>query len=320
MSDEKEKPQGDAIDNAAELHEASDDSLKQTYSRLSKRSTLLDRLRRKKSKSPSASASSLSDSLSVSPSPDLPPLSPLVLSGYRATTRHRLLTQELANNIRDLLPGRYQLFDDWHLVYLMEQHGISLKTLYQNCNPDYQREQKRRNHKARETGFADNIVLSMIVSNSSKYATQSKRHHGYVLVIKDETQAKFGCFLNEHLRPKAQRRYYGNGECFLWKEETFDPQQLSHTSEKNAAAEQTRFKAFMYTGVNDNVIYSDQGFIAVGSSDGRNGLWIDQSLLKGVSCACDTFGNEILNGQSDGQTGRFKILGLEVWRIGDYDI
>ncbi|CAK7904506.1 oxidation resistance protein 1 [[Candida] anglica] len=296
------------------------DSLKETYSRLSKRSTLLERLRNNKkgSESPTLSPSNSSSTSSLA----LPPLTPLSLHGYKSSTKHKLLDKELAENIRNLVPARFQLFDDWYLEYSLEQHGISLKTLYNNCNPDYQRNLKRK--QKQESGFADSVVSSMVITTSNS-SYSNKRPHGYIMIIKDETNAKFGCFLNENLKPMEHKRYYGNGECFLWKVETFDPRTLSHHDEKLEDEEstpistQTRFKAFMYTGINDNLIYSDSSFIAIGSSDGQNGLWIDKSLYKGVSCPCDTFGNEILNGQHSGKIGRFKIMGLEVWRIGDYN-
>ncbi|CAH2353373.1 oxidation resistance protein 1 [[Candida] railenensis] len=322
-------------------NEDDNDSISQTYSRLSKRSTILERLRGKRKSSPSPAPMSNSNSSTGSiASSILPPLAPVSLLGYKKSTKHKLLDKELAGNIRNLIPARHQLFDDWHLVYSLEQHGISLRTLYQNSNPAHQREVKRKIKE--EKGFADGVVSSMVVTSSGTSNLSNfshERHHGYVLVIKDETNAKFGCFLNEHLRPMEHKRYYGNGECFLWKVEMYDPRKLTHSSSQgreghpvhgDAVEEKqkqenkegdtaTRFKAFMYTGINDNIIYSDNGFIAIGSSNGKNGLWIDKSLYRGVSCTCDTFGNEILNGNPEGTTGRFKIMGLELWRIGDYD-
>lgn len=46
--------------------------------------------------------------------------------------------------------------------------------------------------------------------------------------------------------------------------------------------------------------------------DGHYGLWIDDSVEKGVSETCPTFGNEPLSDEG----AKFDILGAEVWYIG----
>ncbi|EGW31510.1 uncharacterized protein SPAPADRAFT_62089, partial [Spathaspora passalidarum NRRL Y-27907] len=263
--------------------------------------------------------SSINSHSSCSSSSNLPPLSNLILSGYSASTRHKLLDLELANNIRNLIPARFQLFDSWELVYSMEQHGISLNTLYRHCNLDFQLRQFKKKKKA-EKGFADSIVSNMVVGDisTSRYPIEGKRPIAYVLIIKDENNCKFGAYLNQNLKPMDQKRYYGNGECFLWKCERYIPHEFASDGTTKKGKEQVRFKAFMYTGINDNIIYSNHDFIAIGSSNGQNGIYIDKSLYKGVSYRCDTFGNEILNSAvyDDGRIGRFKIMGLEIWRIG----
>ncbi|EGV66182.1 TLD-domain-containing protein, partial [Yamadazyma tenuis ATCC 10573] len=158
----------------------------------------------------------------------------------------------------------------------------------------------------------------MILTNG--HVHDNKRPLGYVMVIRDSKGNRFGCYLNEHLHPMEHRRYYGNGECFLWKLE-----KIHKNSTQDTDLDHHRFKAFMYTGINDNIIYSNHDFIAIGSSKGQNGLWIGSNLLEGVSYRCDTFGNEVLNGIGDrgdsssfgdSVVGKFKILGLEIWRIG----
>jgi hypothetical protein len=47
-------------------------------------------------------------------------------------------------------------------------------------------------------------------------------------------------------------------------------------------------------------------------SDGHYGLWLDDSLERGVSSACPTFGNEPLSDEGE----KFDILGVEIWHIG----
>ncbi|CCE83155.1 Piso0_003727 [Millerozyma farinosa CBS 7064] len=241
-------------------------------------------------------------------------LAPVTLTGYKDTTKHRLLDGELAEDIRKLVPARLQLFDTWELVYSLEQHGISLKTLYQRCKQASNASHgagARRSRSSYEEGYAASVVGTFMSDPWGQNGTL-RRPQGYVMVIKDSTQAKFGCFLNEAPRPMDQKRYYGNGECFLWKCDSYthnSPQGLPHM----------RFKAYVYTGINDNIIYSNHDSLSVGSSRGHNGLWIDRSLDNGVSCPCDTFGNEVLCGpqsQAPRAMGKFKVVGLEVWRIG----
>ncbi|KAM9909043.1 hypothetical protein OXX69_005793 [Metschnikowia pulcherrima] len=246
----------------------------------------------------------------------LPPLSDLNLHGYSRCSHHKLMDQSLAADIRGLLPPRLQLYDDWELIYSLEQHGISLNTLYRHSSPEWQQEQLRKKEgKKTGSGYAENVVKTMVSFGSER--PTSARAHGYILVIQDEKKNRFGCFINEPLRPNDHRRYYGNGECFLWKTEWIG-EKLAKTHE-NDPRRQQRFKAFPYTGVNDNLIYSNHDFIAMGSSSGNNGLWIDKSLYSGVSYPCETFGNEILNehGHTGHKYGKFKIISLELWRVGN---
>lgn len=270
---------------------------------LKRQPSLLDRLLNKNQKSPTP------ESPSPSPLYSVPPLSDLTLSGYSENTKHRLLDAELAGNIRNLMPARVQLYDRWELVYSLEQHGISLNSLYRNCNPDNQARQLKLNKaksQVHDPGYADAVVKNMVTFGSSTH-THGSRPHGYVMIIHDEHRNKFGCYVNEHLRPQELKRYYGNGECFLWK--------LEHHQKNNP-----RFKAFMYTGLNDNLIYSNHDFIAIGSSRGNNGLYLDKFLDSGVSYPCDTFGNEILNGlDPERKYGKFRVVDLEVWRIGEIE-
>lgn len=193
----------------------------------------------------------------------VPELSPIELVGYLTTTKTRLLSPSIAEDLRHLLPARLGLIDQWNLLYSLEQHGSSLQTLYANNTP---REKKSRS--------------------------------GYVLVIKDDTGHVFGAYTNEHFHPSDSRRFYGNGECFLWRTRILKDGQ-------------TRFEAFPYTGLNDFVIYCTHKFLSLGGGDGHYGLWIDDDLIHGVSSQSLTFGNEVLAGSN-----KFRIIGIEVWRIG----
>jgi hypothetical protein len=79
-----------------------------------------------------------------------------------------------------------------------------------------------------------------------------------------------------------------------------------------ATPDRIRFKAFPYTGDNDYIIFCQADFLSVGGGDSKNGLWIDDSLARGLSSPCLTFGNEGLSDEGD----KFRILGVEVWYLG----
>lgn len=278
---------------------------------LEKRPSLLERLMgRSNAGSAPGNDDSVSPARDTETETELPPLADLNLVGYKASTRCRLLDKELAHNIRNLVPRRLQLAGEWNLVYSMEQDGISLRSLYRNNDRDLQVAQMKRQKKTIDEGYASLVVNSMVASPS--YHDEIRRPVGYVLVIQDASGAIFGSYLNENLHPMEHKRYYGNGECFVWKKEKLPDHNM-------------RFKAFVYTGINDNIVFSNSQFIAIGSSGGHNAIWIDKLLCTGVSARCETFGNEILCGPPrppataamNFKEGRFEIMGLEVWRIGD---
>lgn len=207
------------------------------------------------------------------------PLPPISLHGYMPTTKNRLLTPEMCDEIRNLMPTRVQLYTDWHLLYSLEQFGASLHSLYANVMP------------------------------SSKLT----RRVGYVLVIKDRKGSIFGAYANEPFHPTDSRRYYGNGECFLWKMEKVPNVILgdqSSTHEKTR--HKWRFKGYPYTGLNEFVIYCTSEFLSMGAGDGHYGLWCDDGLVNGVCDPSLTFGNEVLSREGN----KFHIVGLEVWRVG----
>ncbi|KAK6352675.1 oxidation resistance protein 1 [Orbilia blumenaviensis] len=207
------------------------------------------------------------------PSPYLPPaLSSLILT---SSTNSPLLTKAIAEEIRLLIPARLQLHETWTLMYSLEEHGVSLSTLYQRLGKG-----------------------------------------AFVFVVKDTSDGIFGAFANESIQPSAGR-YYGTGECFLWKASTL-PGSVSVPSlslsdrAPSRSPDNIRFKAFPYSGVNDYMILCDRDFISFGGGDGHYGLWVDGNLYAGVSSTCPTFGNEPLSEEGD----KFTILGVEVWRVG----
>lgn len=89
------------------------------------------------------------------------------------------------------------------------------------------------------------------------------------------------------------------------------PHALAHES-GTSTPERIRFKAFPYSGVNDYVMFCEQGYLSVGGGDGRYGLWLDSRLEEGVSASCMTFGNEGLSEEGE----KFEVLGAEIWYVG----
>lgn len=206
---------------------------------------------------------------------------PVTLEGYAPTTKHRLLSPEMCDELRTLMPTRIQLFDKWELLYSLEQHGASIQSLFNRVNAD---------------------------------ANPAKRV-GYVLIIEDRLGGIFGGYTNEPFHPTEKHAYYGNGECFLWKLEKVPDININEVNgEKKLDKNSYRwsFKGFPHTGINEFSIYCTAKFLSMGAGEGHYGLWCDDSLFKGVCNPCLTYGNEVLS--SEGK--KFHIVNLEVWKIG----
>ncbi|KAM3517401.1 hypothetical protein NHJ13051_009023 [Beauveria bassiana] len=228
-----------------------------------------------------------------------PPLDPIVLHGYKDGTpaSSRLLSHAVAEEIRNLVPERLRIVEDWNLVYSLEQDGSSLSTLYQKC----------RAYEGRRVGF--------------------------VLVVQDQEGGTFGAYLSEHPHPSPS--YFGNGECFLWRASTLaslplppsadttnltrsttlsahNPSALRDGTATPGSLETIRFKAFPYSGLNDFYMNCEAGYLSVGSGGGHYGLWLDDSLDVGHSSTCETFGNEPLSDVGH----KFSVVGAELWVLG----
>ncbi|CCM04159.1 uncharacterized protein FIBRA_06321 [Fibroporia radiculosa] len=88
-----------------------------------------------------------------------------------------VLNAELADALRPHFPALSRLPRSWSLLYSLDQHGISLNTLYTRC----------------------------------------QSHMGGALVVmRDSSEAIFGAWMGEGIRP-SKGSYYGSGESFLWK-------------------------------------------------------------------------------------------------------
>ncbi|KAK0454161.1 TLD-domain-containing protein [Desarmillaria tabescens] len=90
-----------------------------------------------------------------------------------------VLDAVLANMIRPRLPALSRLPRTWTLLYSLDQHGISLNTLYSR--------------------------------------SEQPKPAGALVVMKDDGDTIFGAFVGDGIRQSRGRGYYGSGESFLWR-------------------------------------------------------------------------------------------------------
>ncbi|GKT82789.1 oxidation resistance protein 1 [Colletotrichum tofieldiae] len=212
-----------------------------------------------------------------------------------------------------MLPERLRIMEDWKLIYSLEQDGASLTTLYQKA-ADYQ---------GRRVGF-----VLVVRDDAGGDGSLAKPGHAAPCGSQAANQVfmeqTFGAYLSEYPHPAP--KYFGNGECFLWRASTLTPlppppsadtTNLTRITTRPAdpvpgPSESIRFKAFPYSGVNDYYINCETGFLSVGAGDGHYGLWLDDSLDRGHSGRSHTFGNEPLSDEGE----KFGVLGVELWVLG----
>jgi len=101
---------------------------------------------------------------------------PLKLQGRHETTIP-ILNHVMAEQIRTRIPSLYKEAIHWKLLYSIDQHGLSLKTLYSNI----------------------------------------KHAGPCVMAITTENDEVFGAFTSEPFDPTVSNRYYGSGLSFIWK-------------------------------------------------------------------------------------------------------
>lgn len=244
---------------------------------------------------------------------------PVTLSNRREET-DPVIEEFHASRLQALLPPRLQLGKRWSLLYSLDQHGISLQTLYHRVaaglDPTKRSVSGALSPAGGEEGEGERAEGWLRgASRETQAALGTRTKHvggglssisdaGLIIAIKDENDHIFGAFVNEKLRP--QQHYYGSGECFLWKKTSSD-----EGGEKG-------IKKYRWTGKNDYMILSETTFLSVGGGEGKFGLWVDERLEKGVSGRCPAFDNEVLcdgKGDKEGE-GRFTCYGLEVWAVG----
>ncbi|KZP32711.1 TLD-domain-containing protein [Athelia psychrophila] len=103
------------------------------------------------------------------------------LEGRKEATEG-ILDTTIVDMIRPHLPALARLPRKYTLLYSLDQHGISLNTLYTRCEPQ---------------------------------GPSNSHPRGTLVVVKDSGDTIFGVWIGEGLR--VSKGYYGSGESFLWR-------------------------------------------------------------------------------------------------------
>ncbi|KPV75203.1 uncharacterized protein RHOBADRAFT_53214 [Rhodotorula graminis WP1] len=245
-----------------------------------------------------------------------PTAQPVKLVGLRPGVQ-RVLEDDVAEGIRPSLPPRLRLSSRWTLLYSLDQHGISLTTLFSSL----------------QRGLAS-------------------RDGGFVLVVKTSRGDVCGAYVSEALRDGAREqrgstRWQGDGSCFLWRATPFPPHDFRLGSSVQSFKPTFRNTYYAYaTSTPSPVLASPLGgtggeaFLAFGGGeDGQFGLWVDGVFERGWTGRSETFGNEPLVGggrgvrgekregekggggeedddEDEGEGRKFEIVGLECWAVG----
>ncbi|KAF9523685.1 TLD-domain-containing protein [Crepidotus variabilis] len=194
-----------------------------------------------------------------------------------------VLTIELAAQLRAHMPALARLPKTWNLIYSLDQHGISLNTLYNQCET-----YSTRKPTLGEVGLSKGMLLIL------KDAADEED---------EESRTLFGAWIADGLKPNKGKGYAGGGESFLWK------------------YSQKQLRVFKATGKNSYVALCEPDYISFGGglSDGHYGLYLDDTLFEGSSAPCPTFDNEPLCSSppsANRKSVKFECVGLEVWGMG----
>ena len=265
-----------------------------------------------------------------------PPLTPLTLK-YTRLSSTPLLSRSLAEEIRLLIPSRLQLVDDWKLAYSLDRDGASLSTLYQRCQDVSYRSQRAGYILVVKDGSRHNsAIFGAYMTDPPKpwahyYGTgecflwKASLLSTLPILPMSPPAAAASPPPSEDLLDLAglppppsadttnlQRFTTVRGEKKAKNADLLDVSSDSSFRSGTSTPDRIRFKAFPYSGINDFMILCENGYLSIGGGDGHYGLWLDDSLEKGVSESCLTFGNEPL---SDGGA-KFDVMDVEIWYIG----
>nr|CAD7588673.1 unnamed protein product [Timema genevievae] len=143
---------------------------------------------------------------------------------------------------------------------------------------------------ARAEGYLWTLVFSTSqhgFSLNSLYRKMNRLESPILMVIEDTEHNVFGALTSCAM--KVSDHFYGTGESLLFR---FTPE----------------FQVFPWTGENMYFIKGNNESLAIGTGDGKFGLWLDGDLYQGTTQPCSTYGNEPLSPQED-----FVVKTLECW-------
>lgn len=117
-----------------------------------------------------------------------------------------------------------------------------------------------------------------------------------LLIVIETTDGNiFGTYLSKSLKNRSSRKFFGTGESFI-----FNLRPSPQVYQWNESYENQQF------------IYADENFLAVGCSSGKFGIWIDRDLNQVVSSPCDTFRNPSF---IENESGWSDIYCIELYRF-----
>ncbi|KAI5166473.1 hypothetical protein NEIG_01725 [Nematocida sp. ERTm5] len=189
----------------------------------------------------------------------------------RSFTMTYNMIQKLKGGIIDTLaPGA----SGWSLLYSSELHGYSLNTLISSAM----------------AGPARGCFILSIIEN---------------VCTSHEYERVFGAVFCEQL--KYKNTSYGTQNTSLFRFKTPRRQDMSTCPNAILSIYNTPSK-----NTEDRCMYimTKKDYLAFGCGDGKFGLQLDRSLLRGESHAVETFSNEVLS-----HTPRFNVSRVELWHV-----
>src|SRR2546423_8321845 len=248
-----------------------------------------------------------------------PPLTPLTLKSSHKRSSH-ILTRSLAEEIRLLVPPRLQLVDSWSLVYSLETDGASLATLYKCCEDISTRSQRAGyvivvRDSSNKKGSVFGAYLTDPPKPSPHFFGTGECFLWRASVL--PSMRYLQCLQGDNKSPPSEDLLDLAGLppppstdttnlqrfTILRGENSQKPKPANNdlleppmeSKSGTSTPDRIRFKAFPYSGLNEFMIFFEPGFLSVGGGDGHYGLWLDDTLEKGISDTCLTFGNEPLS-------------------------